>query len=46
MKLVYERTADGEIAVGKDTAQWTPEGKLKKFDIFKLEVGAPEKKLR
>ena len=27
MILTYERAADGEIAAGKGSAQWTPEGK-------------------
>ncbi|MGN0659158.1 MAG: hypothetical protein ACI4LA_06090 [Emergencia sp.] len=27
MILTFERAADGEIAAGKDRAEWTPEGK-------------------
>lgn len=28
MTLTFKRAAEGEIAAGKDIAEWTPEGKL------------------
>ncbi|MGN0736143.1 MAG: hypothetical protein ACI4LP_10100 [Anaerovoracaceae bacterium] len=44
MILTYERAAGGEIAAGKGSAQWTPEGKPNAGIL--RSVGATEKILR